>query len=79
MDSIVECCSEGDLYECHCSCHEDRARGLMAEHVVPCCEMAPCGLRIIAGCMQMHISQCEKCRTVGEQATGVLISLITLS
>jgi hypothetical protein len=65
---LVDCCSDGDPYECHCSCHSDRKLGLLSEHCTPCCEVSPCGLKIMIGAMQLYISQCERCRTVGEQA-----------
>ena len=59
--------SDGDPYECHCECHSDHP-GIMIEHCGPCCEMSPCGLRIVTGAKQLHINQCERCRTIGEQA-----------
>jgi len=55
-----------DPYECECPCHRE-GNGNMV-HCMPCCDQAPCGLMIKINCMQLHLNQCQKCRTVGEQA-----------
>jgi hypothetical protein len=61
------CCSDDDFLICHCECH-DPEWGQFIEHVAPCCQLSPCGLRIVTGALQLHIHYCEQCKTIGEQA-----------
>lgn len=63
---ILGGCSDHDESICRCSCHSE-LEGMMIEHCTPCCEISPCGQGIKTGFMQFHISQCERCRTIGEQ------------
>jgi hypothetical protein len=55
-------------YECKCPCHFVKPGKRKFHHRIPCCELSPCGIRILYEFMVHHLKDCEKCRTIGEQA-----------
>lgn len=74
-ESLIGCCDGGDPYECHCSCHVDNAHRAITEHVMSCCEISPCGLRIKVGSMQLHSIHCDKCRDILEKSKSRINSI----
>lgn len=66
-------CGHGDEYECHCECHDPQT-GKFVDHIAPCCETAPCGLRIVTGAMQLHIYRCGNCRAKKNEFVHELVA-----
>jgi hypothetical protein len=59
------CCGP-DQYVCDCPCHDPANETV---HCSPCCEKSLCGLQIKIGATQLHINQCEKCKSIRSQAS----------
>lgn len=57
------------LFLCVCKCHSTGQT-----HNGKCCEIAPCGAKVVAHCMDQHKTSCKRCHEKQTEKTFIALS-----